>query len=249
MIDHVVIAGLDPAIHRLLEIDGCVCDERIQRCVGWRPSRRAYLLPEMVGICASHTQLSCPAKAGHPARRGLSIPSQTSLGYWIVRSSRTMTAGVLTQLRSSRRQAPEILPNTFALFENRGRGECRVPSAPAASCALGVVSMYTSVHSGGTGITRHSRTRMVLTAYGVLSPATNSSCHRRRRIDGLTRPVELSKTFADLTPATGARTTRFGRTLQHRSSSRAWIAHGTTRPAIPFRARRCRVHRIPSQRS
>jgi hypothetical protein len=72
--------------------------------------------------------------------------------------------------------------------KNRGRGECRVPSAPAASCALGVVSMHTSVHSGGTGITRHSRTRMVLTAYGELSPATNSSCHRRRQIDGGSAP-------------------------------------------------------------
>jgi hypothetical protein len=78
--------------------------------------------------------------------------------------------------------------------------------------------MHTGVHSGGTGITRHSRTRMVLTAYGALSPATNSSCHRRRRMDGLARPVGLSKTFAGLTPATGARTTRFCRTQQRRSS-------------------------------
>ena len=52
---------------------------------------------------------------------------------------------------------------------------------------------------------------MVLTAYGALSPATNSSCHRRRRISGLARPGWARNTSADLTPATGARTTRFCR--------------------------------------
>ncbi len=40
--------------------------------------------------------------------------------------------------------------------KQRGRGECRVPNAPAAWCALGVVSMHTSIHSGGTGNIRHS---------------------------------------------------------------------------------------------
>ncbi len=79
--------------------------------------------------------------------------------------------------------APELCK--FASpFSNRGRGECRVPNAPAASCALGVVSMHTSIHSGGTGNIRHSP-RNGLTAYGVLSPETNSSCLRRRRIDDM----------------------------------------------------------------
>ena len=63
-------------------------------------------------------------------------------------------------------------------------------------------------HHGRTGITRHSRTRMVLTAYGALSLATNSSCHHHRRISGLAEPGWAHKTSADLTPATGARTTR-----------------------------------------
>jgi hypothetical protein len=44
-----------------------------------------------------------------------------------------------TQLRARRRRArPELMPETLAL-RNRGRGECRVPNAPAAWCALGVV--------------------------------------------------------------------------------------------------------------
>jgi hypothetical protein len=87
---------------------------------------------------------------------------------------------------------------------------------------------------------------MVLTAYIVLSPATNSSCHRRRRIEGFAEPGWARKTSADLTPATGARTTRFCRTLQSPFVCAPQIAH-EVQPALrlPLRARRCRVHRIP----
>jgi hypothetical protein len=48
----------------------------------------------------------------------------------------------------SRHLTPEPCQNCYA-FANRGRGECRVPNAPAAPCALGVVNMHTGVHSGG----------------------------------------------------------------------------------------------------
>ena len=37
------------------------------------------------GVMLLHTNPSCPAKAGHPVRRGLSAPLLTSLEYWIVR--------------------------------------------------------------------------------------------------------------------------------------------------------------------
>ena len=50
------------------------------------------------------------------------------------------------------------------------------------------------------------------TGYSVLSPATNSSCHRHRRIDGFARPGWISNTSANLTSATDARTTRLHRT-------------------------------------
>jgi hypothetical protein len=72
----------------------------------------------------------------------------------------------------SRRDAPELCRKSFAL-QRRGRGECRVPNAPAAWCALLVVSMHTSIHSGGTGIIRHSP-RNGFTAYSALSPVTSS---------------------------------------------------------------------------
>src|SRR5471032_1287928 len=49
-----------------------------------------------------------------------------------------------------------IFTNNVPPFPKRGRGECRAPGAPAASCAHGVVSMHTSIHSEVAGITRHS---------------------------------------------------------------------------------------------
>ena len=56
----------------------------------------------------------------------------------------------------SRRDAPE--PCIY-LPPNRGRGECRVPVAPAASCAM-CGSKHTSIVTArSTGITRHSRTQ------------------------------------------------------------------------------------------
>src|SRR6266700_6957995 len=58
----------------------------------------------------------------------------------------------------------------FSPFESRGRGECRMPSAPAAPCALGVVNMHTGIHSGGTGKTPGIPHAMVLTAYRTRSP-------------------------------------------------------------------------------
>ena len=62
----------------------------------------------------------------------------------------------------------------------RGRGECRVPNAPAASCALCSRSMHTSIHSGGTGNIRHSP-RNGFTAYIALSPGTGLFCPRHFR--------------------------------------------------------------------
>jgi hypothetical protein len=51
----------------------------------------------------------------------------------------------------------------------RGRGECRAPGAPAASCAEKSTRVS---HHGRARIARHSRTRLVLTASFALSPET-----------------------------------------------------------------------------
>jgi len=73
---------------------------------------------------------------------------------------------------------------------------------------------------------------MVLTGYGALSPATNSSCHRRLTDCMASHiPVGLSVPPRDLTPTTGARTTRFDRPQQCRSSCTPLsIAHELPRP-------------------
>ena len=92
---------------------------------------------------------------------------------------------------------------------------------PGACCTRGLACNmcreYAHEHTGTVGASRHSP-HNGFTAYALLSPATNSSCHRHRRIKVLRTPGLARKTSADLTPATGARTTRFCRTHQRRSS-------------------------------
>ena len=75
-----------------------------------------------------------------------------------------------TPAHPAARIAPGLCPKSPP-SENRGRGECRVLAAPAAS--RGENKNHTSVVTARTtGITRHSRTRMVLTVSFVLSPET-----------------------------------------------------------------------------
>ena len=100
---------------------------------------------------------------------------------------------------------------------NRGRRECRAPDAPAASCALWVVSMHTSIHSESPespGIPR----AMVYGLYRAL-PGDRLSCHRR-----------YADRSAKLTPASGCQ--------DHTSSPSA--SSTLVRSTI-------RVHRIPSR--
>jgi hypothetical protein len=100
----------------------------------------------------------------------------------------------------------------------RGRGECRVPAAPVAS--RGKNSNHTSIVTTVTaGFTRHSRTRMVLTAYFVLFPAIGLSCHRRRRDAKHRRQLDASVETSE--------------------------PHDFAVRAAPFVFQRTRVHRIP----
>ncbi len=137
-----------------------------------------------------------------------------------------------------------VRPSCARAFPSkRGSRECRMRAAPAVSRAKGG-GKCAHEHTGSAEAIRHSL-RNGFTTYAALSPATNSSCHRRRRI-WLVKPGWADFASANLTPATGARTTRFYRTQQHRSSARCDRSR-ETRPAITSRARRCRVHRIPSR--
>src|SRR5438034_7743744 len=92
--------------------------------------------------------------------------------------------------------------------------------------------MHTSIHSGGTGKHPAFPTQWFYGLY-VISPATNSSCHRRPTDCTASHiPVGLSVPPRDLTPTTGARTTRLPRPQQRRSSRAPLsIAHELPRPA------------------
>jgi hypothetical protein len=120
---------------------------------------------------------------------------------------------------------------------------------PGARCTRGlvckIVRRNAHEHTGSAETLRHSP-RNGFTAYAVLSPATNSSCHRRQRIDGSSEPGRTRHASADLAPATGVRTTRFCRTqppvfakrlrrARRRSSCAPLFAHGN-RPANNLRA-------------
>jgi hypothetical protein len=128
--------------------------------------------------------------------------------------------------------------------KREGAGECRVRAAPAVSCAK-VHERNAHEHTGSAETLRHPP-RNGFTAYAALSPATNSSCHRRCRLDGGIGSGRIDLATGSLTPATGARTTRFCRTLWRRSSCAPLLAHGKSALRTHAR-RRCRVHRIPSR--
>src|SRR5437870_5368595 len=86
--------------------------------------------------------------------------------------------------------------------ENRGRRESRVLAAPAASRAK-LNKAHERSHHRFRRIQPGLPRAMVLTAYFVLSPATNSSCHRHPQIKGLYQARSGRLASTDLTPATG----------------------------------------------
>jgi hypothetical protein len=125
----------------------------------------------------------------------------------------------------------------------------REQGMPGARCTRGLVCKAVRKnaheHTGSAEAIRHSL-RNGFTAYGALSSATNSSCHRHRRIEDFAAPGWANKISADLTPATGAGTTRFCRTQPpvfakrlNRALApfvwRAMVAHG--KPALRSRSR------------
>src|SRR6266436_6320253 len=90
----------------------------------------------------------------------------------------------------------------FIFRPNGGRGECRVPAAPAVSCALCIGRTHTSnnEYTGNHPAFPHA---MVLTAYVVLSPVTGLFCHRRLADIVLSLPGWADRTPQNLTPASG----------------------------------------------
>src|SRR3954451_10234838 len=86
---------------------------------------------------------------------------------------------------------------------------------------------------------------MVLTAYFVLSPATNSSCHRHRRIKVCLSPVGPT-CLRQLDTSNGCQDHTASPSAATSFVSAPQIAHKVQLALrSPMRARRCRVHRIP----
>jgi hypothetical protein len=142
---------------------------------------------------------------------------------------------------TSPRHAPEVLMKSPP---KRGRGERRVPAAPAASCALVVVESTRVTTS--TPESPDVPARNGFTAYFALSPVTGLFATVAREY-GWPAPGRADQTSANLTPASGRQDHT---TSPYAATSLVRVlltAHGflRTRPAIPSRARRCRVHRIP----
>jgi hypothetical protein len=142
---------------------------------------------------------------------------------------------------TSPRHAPEVLMKSPP---KRGRGERRVPAAPAASCAL--VGVESTRVTTSTPESPDVPARNGFTAYFALSPVTGLFATVAREY-GLPAPGRADRTSANLTPASGRQDHT---TSPYAATSLVRVlltAQGflRTRPAIPSRARRCRVHRIP----
>ena len=127
----------------------------------------------------------------------------------------------------SLRNAPEVCPN---ILPQRGSRECRAHAAPEFSCAM-CTRKCAHERTGSAEALRHSL-RNGFTAYAVLFPATNSSCHRHCRLEAET--IRLDRiSHRQLDTSNGCRnhtvlpyaSVSFVCALKNRS-------RGSTRPAI-----------------
>ena len=86
----------------------------------------------------------------------------------------------------SRHDLPEVLRKNLSLQKGREQGMSGARCTRGLVCK--VVRRNAHEHTGSAEAIRHSP-RNGFTAYAALSPATNSSCHRRCRLDGFIDPV------------------------------------------------------------
>jgi hypothetical protein len=110
---------------------------------------------------------------------------------------------------------------------------------PGACCTRGLACNmcreYAHEHTGTVGASRHSP-HNGFTAYAALSPATNSSCHRRRRINGFVEPGWVRKNLRRLDTSNGCQDHTV---LPYASApfvrrAGCSLTSPRTRPAIPF---------------
>jgi hypothetical protein len=116
----------------------------------------------------------------------------------------------------------------------KGRGECRVPDAPAASCAHGsgrCARVFTASSPESPGIPA----RNGFTAYFVISPAIGFFATVISRIKVLPGPVEPNEPPQDLTPASRRQDHTTSPYASAPSSCVPEIAHGEQSALRPHR--------------
>ena len=121
---------------------------------------------------------------------------------------------------------------------------------PGARCTRGlvckIVRRNAHEHTGSAEAVRHSL-RNGFTAYAVLSPATNSFCHRRQRIKTCPSPVGPTHLrWLDISNGCQDHTVLPYATSAVRPARREPLTSSTS-PCDHLARRRCRVHRIPSR--
>jgi hypothetical protein len=168
---------------------------------------------------------SYPAHAGYPVRRGLSIPSltprNTGSPAFAGDDSRDCSALVFIKCFAfPRRHAPEFCKEPSALKEGVGNAGCPVHPQPRVRC--GSFKMHTSIHSGRTGNHPASPHAMVL--------RLPSRSPRRSGFLVTVIPEKLASQELD-------------------ASVEASGPHDFAVRFSAVRQKRCRVHRIRSQRS
>jgi hypothetical protein len=184
-----------------------------------------------IAACSFH--LSVRERWGLPLPRmwclDLSRPNRSARTGYVVQSTIQTAEGMTSHSRGRcARALQEVVPQ-----KSEGAGNAGCALHPRSRVRRAQKKVHTSIqvqrkHSGIPCamalrlISRSPRRRIRL-----VTVAGGLSVHRK--------PGWVTKTSADLTPATGARTTRFCRTLQHRSSARR-KSLTDNRPAIALRA-------------
>src|SRR6202048_1507292 len=107
-------------------------------------------------------------------------------------------------------------------------------AAPAVPCAK-CTKKCAHEHTGSAEAIRNSL-RNGFTAYAALSPATNSFCQRRWRINGFAEPGWACENLRQLDTSNGCQDHTVLPYAQAPFVCVLAIAHGQTRPAIPFHA-------------
>ena len=143
-----------------------------------------------------HAGVETKQNRHHPRRRVIQYRGDGALetrGRGVLGHPPSRVTTIERAFAFSRHESPEVCLKLPTLQKSEGTGNAGCRLAPAVSCAR-CTQECAHEHTGTAGASRHSL-RNGFTAYAELSPETNSSCLRRRRIDGRS---ETRSGFVDL---------------------------------------------------